>query len=174
LIIGTVARLSPDKRLDQLLEAFRLALPRLPRCRLRIAGGPDGDDKTHVRDLRALARGLPVDWLGDIRVVPKFLRELDLFAMISEPAGCPNASLEAMAAGLPIVATDHGGAREQVIDRVTGRLVPRGDTASFAQALVELSNDSPLRQRLSEGALAHVRREFSMERMIESYTALIS
>lgn len=173
-VIGTVARLSPDKRLDQLLEAFRLALPRLAQCRLEIAGGPDGDNKAHVAILRQQARGLPVQWLGDIRDIPGFLRNVDLFAMISEPAGCPNASLEAMAAGLAVVATDHGGASEQVIDSVTGRLVPRGDVQAFADALVELANDTDRRGTLARQAQTHVRDRFSMEKMIEGYLSLIN
>ena len=57
--------------------------------------------------------------------------------MISEPAGCPNASLEALAAGVPVVATDVGGASEQIVDGVTGRLVARRDAAALAEAIVE-------------------------------------
>ena len=60
------------------------------------------------------AAGLPVKLLGELDDPRPFYRDLDLFVMISEPAGCPNASLEAMAAGLPVVATDVGGAAEQV------------------------------------------------------------
>lgn len=174
LIIGTTARLSPDKKLEQLIESFRLALPRLPRCRLLIAGGPDGDTgKSYARELKGLARGLPVKWCGETREVPGFLRGLDLFAMISEPAGCPNASLEAMAAGLPVIATDHGGAREQVLDGITGRLVPRGEVSAFADALVELAHSAALRQRLGAAAREHVRREFSVTRMAQQYADLL-
>ena len=75
--------------------------------------------------LRRLAEGLPVEWLGSLDETVEFLRDLDLFVLVAEPPGCPNASLEAMACGLPVIATDVGGMREQVVDGVTGRLVGR-------------------------------------------------
>jgi glycosyltransferase involved in cell wall biosynthesis len=172
-VFGTLARISPDKCLHQLIEAFRLALPRMPLCRLRIGGGPDGSSPGHAMELKQLAHGLPVEWCGEIRDASRFFASLDLFAMISEPGGCPNASLEAMAAGLLVVATNHGGVDEQVIDNVTGRLVPRGDVEAFAEALVQLATDSALRTRLAQAAHAHVRAEFSLERMVNAYARLI-
>ena len=172
LIIGTAARLSPDKRLEDLLDAFRLALPRLPRCELRIAGGVERGAEKYARELRRRARGLPVKWCGELPGTAGFLRGLDLFAMISEPAGCPNASLEAMAAGLPVIATDVGGAGEQVLDGITGRLTPRGDAPALADALAALAHDGEMRARFGAAAQAHVRERFSLERMIESYRRL--
>lgn len=171
-IIGTAARLSPDKRLEDLLEALRLALPRLPRCELRIAGGSERGSESYARELRRQARGLPVKWCGELRHTAAFLANLDLFAMISEPAGCPNASLEAMAAGLPIVATEVGGAREQILDGITGRLTARGDHPAFAAALVELAGDAEKRMQFGTAAAAHVRENFSVNTMIESYRNL--
>jgi glycosyltransferase involved in cell wall biosynthesis len=171
-VIGTAARLSRDKRLGDLLDAFRLALPRLPRCELWIAGGVERGEEEHANELRRHARGLPVRWCGELPGTAAFLAELDLFAMISEPAGCPNASLEAMAAGVPVVATDVGGAAEQVLDGITGRLTPRRDAAALAEALIELAHDAELRERLAVAGAARVREEFSLERMIESYYEL--
>ncbi len=138
-VIGTAARISPDKRLEDLLAAFRLALPRLPRCALHIAGGVERGSEDYAKKLRRGARGLPIRWRGELPGTARFLRELDLFAMISEPAGCPNASLEAMAAGLPIIATDAGGASEQVLDGITGRLT----RAAITKPLRRRSSNSP-------------------------------
>ncbi len=171
-IIGTAARLSPDKRLEDLLDAFRRALPRLPRCELRIAGGVERGAESYARELRRRARGLPVQWCGELPDIAAFLAELDLFAMISEPAGCPNASLEAMAAGLPVIATDVGGASEQVLDGITGRLTPRRNCGAFADALVELARDEEMRARFRAAGAAHVREHFSLDRMIEGYRQL--
>jgi glycosyltransferase involved in cell wall biosynthesis len=92
--------------------------------------------------------------------------------MISEPAGCPNASLEALAAGLPVIATDFGGAAEQVRNGHTGRLTPRGDAAAFAEAMVELAHDANLRRRLGAAARDLARTEFSMDRMAAEYRAM--
>jgi glycosyltransferase involved in cell wall biosynthesis len=89
--------------------------------------------------------------------------------MIAEPAGCPNASLEAMGAGLPVVSTDVGGAGEQVVDGVTGRLVPRGDDGALADALVELASDDALRRRLGEAGRARAEERFSLRRMVDDY-----
>lgn len=99
----------------------------------------------------------------------EFHRDLDLFAMISEPAGCPNASLEAMAAGLPIVATDFGGAAEQVVDGVTGRIVARGDAEAFAAALVELGRDATLRESYGNAGRRRAETHFDRRRMIAAY-----
>jgi glycosyltransferase involved in cell wall biosynthesis len=172
-VVGTLARISPEKCLEQLIDAFRLALPRMPLCRLRIGGGPDGSASGHIMELKQLARGLPIEWCGEVKDVSRFFASLDLFAMISEPGGCPNASLEAMAAGLTVIATDHGGVGEQVIENVTGRLVPRADVEAFAEVMIQLATDSPLRNRLAEAACAHVHSEFSLDRMVSAYARLI-
>jgi glycosyltransferase involved in cell wall biosynthesis len=169
LVIGTAARLSPQKKLEQLLEAVRRVHDRLPPFVLRIAGGGERGGDAYVEELRRLADGLPVEWVGEEDDVRPFLRELDLFAMISEPAGCSNASLEAMAAGLPIVATDVGGAAEQVVDGITGRLVPRGSVQDFGEALLELTHDRGRRERYGAAGQDRVRRHFSVERMLTDY-----
>ncbi|MEO7327642.1 MAG: glycosyltransferase [Minicystis sp.] len=169
LVIGTAARLSPQKKLGHLLEALRLALPDLPPCTLRIAGGPERGAEAHMEELHAQARGLPVEWLGELDDVGAMLRDLDLFAMISEPAGCPNASLEAMAAGLPVIATDAGGASEQVVDGVTGRLVGRDDVSAFAAALVALGQDAEARRALGEAGRARAEARFDARRMVADY-----
>jgi glycosyltransferase involved in cell wall biosynthesis len=173
LIIGTAARISPDKRLDQLIDAIRIAHSDLPPYEIRIAGGSDGMRNAHLAELRRRARDLPIRWLGPVSDSAPFLQELDLFAMISEPAGCPNASLEAMAAGLPIVATDHGGVAEQVLDGINGRLVPRGDVRALAKALVSLGADRATRERFGSASRQRAASEFSMESMLDRYSDLL-
>ena len=172
LIIGTAARLTPDKRLEELFAAVRLAHPQLPSYQLQIAGGVERDQERYARELRVSARGLPIAWRGELSS-PAFLRGLDLFVMISEPAGCPNASLEAMAAGLPVIATDHGGAAEQIIDGLTGRIVPRGDAAAFAGALTALAHDREMRTRFGAAGRARIAEAFSLDQMLDRYAALI-
>ena len=172
LIVGTAARLSPQKRLEDLLEAVRMAQPELPPFVLRIAGGVETGQDAYAKSLRRLARGLPVEWCGELPDTSQFLSELDVFLMISEPAGCPNASLEAMAAGLPVIATDVGGASEQVIHRETGLLVPRRDPRAFADAIIALVRDSELARRLGENARDRIESRFSVDRMVDSYAEL--
>ena len=173
LVFGTAARLSPDKKLADLLAAVRLAAPKLPPFVLRIAGGPERDFPGHAAELRTLAAGLPVEWMGELSEMRPFFASLDVFLMISEPAGCPNATLEASAAGLPIVATDHGGTREQVLDGVTGLLVPRGNAGAFSEAMLRLAREPELRSAMGLAAREHIAREFSLARMADEYLALV-
>jgi glycosyltransferase involved in cell wall biosynthesis len=174
LMIGTAARLSPDKRIGDLLEASRLAAPRLPPFILRIAGGPERGSEEYARELRRQARGLPVEWCGELDNTRDFLAGLDLFTMISEPSGCPNASLEALAAGVPVIATDVGGASEQVLDGRGGRLVPARDAGALANALIELAHDPAQRVAFAAAGRAHVRANFSLDRMLDDYARLCS
>jgi glycosyltransferase involved in cell wall biosynthesis len=173
LRIGTAARINPQKKLEDLLRAFRLALPNLPPCVLKIAGGVEIDCDDYAQQLRDLSADLPVEWLGDVQDIAAFHAELDVFAMISEPSGCPNASLEAMASGLPVIATDVGGVNEQVIDGFNGRLIAPRDDEAFAAALVEVCSDESKRHRMGHAALKHVRERFSMECMTDAYRALL-
>lgn len=171
-VFGTAARISPQKRLDELIEAFRLALPDLPLCVLKIAGGVETGAEEHAAELRVLAEGLPVEWLGETQYIGSFHAGCDVFVMISDPAGCPNASLEALASGLPVVATDVGGASEQVIDGVNGFFVPKRDVPEFAKAMVEIARDAARRDAMSEAAREHIRERFTIGRMTEDYLNL--
>ncbi len=169
LVIGTSARINPQKRLDLLLDAIRRAHPSLPPYVLRVAGGIERGCDDHAALLRRQAEGLPVDWLGGLDGVAEFLRDLDIFVLVAEPAGCPNASLEAMAAGLPVIATDVGGMAEQVEDGVTGRLVGRDSPEEFAAAVVEAASDRSLRVAWGEAGKRRVAERFGLERMVADY-----
>lgn len=169
VVFGTAARLNPHKRLDLLLAAFRRALPHLPPSELLIAGDAEDTCSTHADELKALARDLPVRFLGEVAEIPAFLHRLDVFAMISEPAGCPNASLEAMSAGLPVIATNHGGASEQVVDGLTGRLVEREDIAGLASSLVSLAHDPHQRHAMGSAGRRRIEEQFSLPRMVQRY-----
>lgn len=172
VVLGTAARIHPRKRIEDLIEAFALAQGPGPALELRIAGGVEGGCEGYAEELRRQAAELPVVWVGETLDLAAFHAELDLFVMISEPAGCPNASLEAMAAGLPVIATDVGGASEQVLDRETGRLTPARDAAALAQAIRELANSPEQRRRCGAAGRARVEQHFSLDRMVSDYLRL--
>ena len=173
LVVGTLARLSRDKKLDQLIAAVRFTRDAgAPDFELRIAGGVERGEETHRAELEALAGDLPVRFVGTLEA-GAFLADLDVFAIVSEPEGCPNASLEAMAAGLPIAATDAGGVAEQLGDHC-GLLVPRGDADALGQAITRLLRDATLRETLGTRAHARARERFSVERMVSDYVRILS
>ena len=173
LVLGTAARIARQKKLEDLLLAVRSIADRLPPYELRIAGGPECGAEDYGRQLREMAAGLNVQWLGDVEDTAAFYRDLDLFLMVSEPAGCPNASLEAMSAGLPVVCTDVGGAAEQVVDGCTGRVVPRGDAAAFGAAILDYACDRQLRARHGAAARQRIAEHFSVARMVGDYRRIL-
>jgi glycosyltransferase involved in cell wall biosynthesis len=174
LVFGTSARLSPQKKLEELFAAFRLAGASLPPYVLRVAGGPEYGSETYAEELKRNGADIPIEWLGEVDDMPTFLSTLNVFTMISEPAGCPNASLEAMAAGLPVIATDVGGAGEQVVDGVTGRLLPRGDTHAFADALKNCAENTETLARWGSAGRERIEKHFSLESMVEEYQRIFS
>jgi glycosyltransferase involved in cell wall biosynthesis len=173
IVFGTAARINPQKRLEDLLSAFRLVHKSLPSSVLTIAGGIEQGCETYAADLKTMAHDLPVIWHGEITDLAAFHAALDIFVMISDPAGCPNASLEAMAAGLPLVATDVGGASEQVINGLTGHLVPSRDPVALSGAMISLARRSDLWPLLGQAARTHIQTQFSLERMIANYRRIL-
>jgi glycosyltransferase involved in cell wall biosynthesis len=172
-VMGTCVRLHPHKRLEDLIDALRLAAPRLPPHVLKIAGGPDRGCEAYAAELRARARGLSVEWQGEIADVDRFSSELDIFALVAEPAGCPNASLEAMAQGLPVAATDVGGMSEQVVAGETGWLTPARDVPAFAEVLCEAAHDAERRERFGEAGRRRIASHFGVERMAGEYRRVL-
>ena len=168
-VIGTACRIHPHKRLEDLITAFRLVLKRYPQSRLRIAGTADAGQETYAESLRQSTQDLPVEWCGEITDMPAFHDTLSLFAMISEPSGCPNASLEAMASSLPIVATAVGGAREQIEHGLTGLLTQPRDPEAMAAAILEMLTQPTRRAEMRQAAHARAATHFSLEQMASSY-----
>ncbi len=172
LAIGTLCRIGPDKKLEQLLDAVRHLRPHHASFELLVGGAPDIGQEQYAAELRRSADDLPVRWLGHV-AADAFLPGLDAFALVAEPAGCPNASLEAMAHGLAVIATDVGGMNEQVIDGVTGYLAARGDAGSLAQALERLLGTPRCRIEMGQAGRRRAQDVFSLDRMADGYMRLL-
>ncbi|TFV58573.1 glycosyltransferase family 1 protein [Geodermatophilus sp. DF01-2] len=150
--MGYVGRLAPQKRADRLVEAFgRMREP----AHLVVVG--DGPDRDRVRQLAAASpRADRVTLSGFVEhpAVPAVLASLDVLVLPSAYEEMGSVLTEAMASGLPVVASDVGGIPEVVRGGVTGLLVPPGDVDALAAALDRLAADPGLRARLSAGARA--------------------
>lgn len=165
---GTAVRIHPHKRLDLLISAFREVQRAIPDARLSIAGAADAGADDHLAELRRDAADLPVHWVGFVPDPAPFLATLDGFVLVAEPAGCPNASLEAMGAGLPTIATDVGGIREQ-LEGGAGWITDREDPADLAKAMKAVASNPDLARQLATCGLARARCRFSIERMADDY-----
>ena len=165
VVVGSIANFKPQKGPLDFVEAARLARARDPRLRFVVAG--DGELRPAVES--AIARsGLAgcVQLLGWRDDVPQLLAGLDVFLLTSLFEGLPRTVLQAMAASVPVVATDTGGVAEVVVDGETGRLVPPGDPAAAAAAIVALAADPGLRARLAAEARSRLTEEFDIRFMV--------
>jgi len=168
-ILACVARLSPQKDVPLLLRC--LAKPELESWRAIILG--DGPDRRLTEDLaESLQLGDRVRFVGEQDDVKERLAACDALALPSNWEGFPFATLEAMAAGLPIVASRVGGVPEQVIDGETGYLVERGDGAGFAAALLRLHRDPDRARRMGTSGHAYARKHFDVKPMASRYDEL--
>jgi len=169
VLVGTVGHLAPIKGHDVFLRAAALISARRPGMRFVIVGEDKSPQMQHRRALENLVAELNLDgvvempgWRDDM---PEVLSSLTLFvsAARSEPFGL--AIVEAMAAGLPIVAAASEGAVEILEDGVTGRLVPADDPPALAQAIADLLDNPAERSRLGNNARLAAREHYSLHRM---------
>lgn len=161
-VIGAVSRLDPVKGVSVLIEAFA----RVDEAYLAVIG--DGPERAPLASLAgSLGVASRIRWTGHRRDVSRCLPAFDLFVQPSLYEGLPNAVLEAMAAGLPVVATAVGGTPEVVADGVTGILVPPRDPDALAEAIVCLLRDPDLRCKMGQMGRERVAQWFTVERMVE-------
>ncbi len=166
-----VARLSPEKDIDTLLRATALVVRQDAAFRLEIAG--DGPCMSSLRQT-SVSLGLEehIRFLGEVRDVPALLARAGLFVLSSLSEGISLTLLEAMACGLPLVATRVGGNPEVICDGETGFLVPPQNPRALADTLLRLRGDHLLCVRLGEMGRRRVEAMFDVRRMVAEYEAL--
>ncbi len=171
VVCVAVGRLVPAKNHALLLRAFREVADAVPAAQLLIAG--DGMLRRELEELsRALGLTGRVRLLGERSDIPELLAAADLFVLSSNWEGHPLSVMEALSAGLPVVATAVGGVPEQVDEGVTGLLVPPDDCPALSQALLRLLNDSALRTEMGQHAQQQAGDRFSLTAMTHAYIDL--
>ena len=173
VLVGHVARLDKVKDQAGLISAFKLLREATghPDCRLIIAGeGPQR--KELERQIAELDLVDTVRLLGNRGDVAELLAECDVFALSSIAEGMPLTVQEAMAARLPVVATDVGSVALMVEDGVTGTLVPAGNPHAMAAALSAYVADESLRRQHGDAGCARVAAQFSLSAMVTAYATL--
>ena len=162
-VITMVARFIEGKDHDLLLRAFA-RIPKGPR--LRLVG--DGPTRASVENLaRELGIREQVDFLGNRDDVASLLATSDVFVLASRSEMLPISILEAMRAGLPVIASDVGGVGEAVTHNENGFLVPSGSVSALAQALIDLTTDYALRLRMGHAGRQRFTRQFLSSSMQE-------
>ncbi|MDH7568016.1 MAG: glycosyltransferase [Armatimonadota bacterium] len=171
ITIGTVARFDREKGLEFLLDAFASLRPSYPGARLLLVG--DGPSRSalaaHIAALGLNGAVILPGYVADTRA---FLRRMDLFVLPSLDETFGLALAEAMAEGVPVVASDLPGPASLCGHEREGLLVPPGDAAAIADACRRLLDDPNLRARLTHAAYNRVKSEFSLERTREAHREL--
>jgi len=176
-LVGTVGRLEAVKDQANLARAFVDALRQAPaaRERLRLVIAGEGALRGEIERILDEGGARHLAWLAGERAdVPDLLRGLDCFVLPSLAEGISNTILEAMASGLPVIATSVGGNAELIEPGATGVLAPAADSAALARAVLAYFADPALARRHGRAGRVLVERRFSLDRMIEQYHALYS
>lgn len=173
--VGTVGRMQTVKDQLTLTRAFIRALEIAPelQTRLRLTLVGDGPLREGCQLLLDTAGVSALSWLpGERDDVPEIMQGLDCFVLPSLAEGISNTILEAMACGLPVVATDVGGNADLVIDGVTGQIVPAGDVDAMAHSLVQLASSPELAQSMGRAGRQRILEKFSLDAMVGTYQGL--
>lgn len=170
-LIAAVNRLWPQKRVKDLIWAADLLRVVRDDVHLLIVG--QGPQRARLeRFCRQSELQDRVHFLGDRPDVPQLLAHCELLWLASGYEGLPNAVLEAMAAGIPVVATDLPGTRDLVVPGVTGYLVPVGDRAALAREALRLLESPELARRLGQAGRERAAQHFGLQAMLDRYEAL--
>lgn len=171
-VVGCTARLHPENDQATLLRAISTVGRRWPDVQLLLVGR--GPEEERLKQLgEALGILAHIRFVGEQPDVAPFLQQMDLYVQPSVVAGMPNSVLEAMAAGLPVVATAVGGIPEVVVEGETGLLVPPRDSAALANAMLKLLVDGGLAEAFGRAGRARVEAHFGEDRMREQLETLL-
>ena len=171
-VIGAVGRVQPIKDQATLLRAFAAVLERRPewRARLRLVLVGDGPLLTPLKSLAQELGIAPLAWFAGARHdVPDLLQAMDLFVLPSLMEGVSNTVLEAMATGIPVLATAVGGNVELLDEGVVGSTFTPGDAGALAAMIETYANDAELCARHGAAARQRAMQRFSLQAMVANY-----
>jgi L-malate glycosyltransferase len=172
-VAGVLGNLRPEKDLETFLQAARQIQTVLPDARFLVIGdGPERQKLEHRSAELGLARS--VLFLGDRKDVPDLLATIDLLILTSITESFPNAILEAMAIGRPVVATRVGGIPEVVQDGQTGILVTPRKAEEVAERVIMLLKNPALRREMGEAARRRVENEYTVEQVMRKLDGIYS
>src|SRR5262249_49773077 len=172
-VVGTVGSLYPVKGHKYLIDAMPSVLGRFPDTVFVIVGQGGLRDELEAHAVR-LGLASHLRFLGHREDIQNILSICDIFVLPSLSEGMPLALLEAMAAGLPAVATGVGGVVEVLDDRQTGLVIPPRASDALADKVITLLSDPPLAKELGEAAQHLVAGRFSLDGMVRAYESVYS
>ncbi|NQT46803.1 MAG: lipopolysaccharide heptosyltransferase II [Candidatus Omnitrophica bacterium] len=170
--IGMASRITPLKGHSQFLKAVSIVARKIPTFKVLIAGDAPANKRHYIEELRLLVRryGLTgiVEFLGHQENIPAFISQLDLFvSSTTTPEAFGRTIVEAMACGVPVVATKVGGVVDIVEDGVNGILVPPADPTSMADAIMRFHNDKEAAGSMVRSARKKVEEEYTLDKMAQ-------
>lgn len=171
-VVGSAARLNPEKDHDTLIQAIHLVRKRFPEVRLLLAGDGPERERLHAR-VQTFGLAGQVKFLGHVEDIARFYPQLDLYVQSSHVEGFPCSVLEALACRLPVIATRVGGTEEAVVDGECGLLVPPRDATALARALEWMIENPQKAREMGERGRLRVLDLFSAEAMVRSTDGLI-
>lgn len=170
-VVGIVARLAPIKNHGSLVKAFFRLSEDIPAAALIIVGDGELKDKL-MRQANDMNLSKRVLFLGERHDIPELLNAMDVFVLPSLSEGHNITLLEAMATGLPVVATSVGGNAEVVLDGITGFLVPPNKHEMLSEKIEILLRDENLRSQMGKRSRVRIVEYFNMQKMINTYQGL--
>lgn len=166
-VIGFVGRLTRDKGVPELIEAFESILLAEPRARLLLVGWFDTSEDALSAALRVYILTHPhIDCTGFVPDTAPYYRAMDILVLPTWREGFPNVVLEAAATGIPVVTTLCTGSRDSVIPEVTGLLIPPGYPEAICEAVLKLLRDPERRRRMGEAARNWIFERYIDERVL--------
>jgi len=171
-VIGFVGRLTRDKGVPELFEAFHSILDAVPTAYLMLVGWFDESEDALGWNLRARIQNHPrIHMTGYVRDTAPYYRAMDLMVLPTWREGFPNVALEAAATEIPVVTTLSTGSRDAVVPEVTGLLIPPGLPEAISEAVLKLLGDPERRQRMGRSARAWVQQHYAEDRILGLTTA---